>query len=101
MVLQSIKFDQTKGTLEIIDQLLLPNEARYIKIKGVEDGWSVINKMQVEIKKKYVYTNSHIVAHILSHISSLPQLFLSRFHKSITILFTMYVSICRFAALQL
>ncbi|CRL06534.1 CLUMA_CG019495, isoform A [Clunio marinus] len=47
MVLQSIKFDVEFGLLEILDQLLLPEKTQYIKIKGVEDGWSVINKMQV------------------------------------------------------
>lgn len=47
MVLQSIKFNSESGGLEILDQLLLPEKTQYIKIKGVEDGWSVINKMQV------------------------------------------------------
>lgn len=47
MILQSIKFNSESGELEILDQLLLPEKTHYIKIKGVEDGWSVINKMQV------------------------------------------------------
>lgn len=47
MVLQSIKFDSDSGSLEVLDQLLLPEKTQYLKIKGVEDGWSVINKMQV------------------------------------------------------
>lgn len=46
MVLQSIKFNAETCELEIIDQLLLPDRTAYLKIKGVEDGWSVINKMQ-------------------------------------------------------
>lgn len=45
--LRSIKFNSETGELEILDQLLLPEKTQYIKIKGVEDGWSVINKMQV------------------------------------------------------
>lgn len=47
MVLQSIKFNSDNGELEILDQLLLPEKTQYLKIKGVEDGWKVINKMQV------------------------------------------------------
>lgn len=46
-MLQSIRFDPVNCELEILDQLLLPEKTQYVKIKGVEDGWSVINKMQV------------------------------------------------------
>ncbi|KAL5285287.1 MRI1 family protein [Megaselia abdita] len=45
MSLQSIKY--SPGKLEILDQLLLPVISKYIPVKGVEDGWKVINKMQV------------------------------------------------------
>lgn len=45
MSLRAIKYEN--NTLEILDQLLLPAQSKYIKIKGVEDGWQVINKMQV------------------------------------------------------
>lgn len=45
MSLESIKYK--RGSLEILDQLLLPLQTRYVKVKGVEDGWKVINKMQV------------------------------------------------------
>lgn len=45
MSLQSIKYNN--GTLEILDQLLLPVQSKYLAVKGVEDGWKVINKMQV------------------------------------------------------
>ncbi|KAL4123394.1 hypothetical protein QTP88_015588 [Uroleucon formosanum] len=45
MTLQAIKYEN--GTLEVLDQLLLPKESKYIPILGVEDGWKVINKMQV------------------------------------------------------
>lgn len=47
MVLQSIKFNSESGELLVIDQLLLPEKTHYLKIKGVEDGWKTINKMQV------------------------------------------------------
>ncbi|XP_022900020.1 methylthioribose-1-phosphate isomerase [Onthophagus taurus] len=45
MSLHSIKYEN--GTLYILDQLLLPAQSKYVQIKGVEDGWKVINKMQV------------------------------------------------------
>ncbi|XP_055906453.1 methylthioribose-1-phosphate isomerase [Eupeodes corollae] len=45
MSLQSIKYADFK--LEILDQLLLPVQSKFISVKGVEDGWKVINKMQV------------------------------------------------------
>lgn len=64
MVLQSIKFNSEDASLEIIDQLLLPEKTQYLKIKGVEDGWSVINKMQV--RDLFVFSCKHIVALRLS-----------------------------------
>lgn len=45
MSLQSIKYK--RGSLEILDQLLLPVVSKYLTVRGVEDGWKVINKMQV------------------------------------------------------
>lgn len=45
MSLQSIKYK--RGSLEILDQLLLPVVSKYVTVRGVEDGWKVINKMQV------------------------------------------------------
>lgn len=45
MSLESIRY--RRGYLEILDQLLLPLQTRYLKVQGVEDGWKVINKMQV------------------------------------------------------
>lgn len=43
--LQSIRY--SPGKLEILDQLLLPMQAKYVPVCGVEDGWKVINRMQV------------------------------------------------------
>ncbi|XP_060814892.1 methylthioribose-1-phosphate isomerase isoform X1 [Bombus pascuorum] len=45
MTLRAIKWED--GKLEILDQILLPAISRYIPVKGVEDGWKVINNMQV------------------------------------------------------
>ncbi|XP_076656524.1 methylthioribose-1-phosphate isomerase isoform X1 [Halictus rubicundus] len=45
MTLKAIKWEN--GKLEILDQILLPAITRYVPVKGVEDGWKVINKMQV------------------------------------------------------
>lgn len=45
MALEAIKYKN--GKLEILDQTLLPAITRYVPVQGVEDGWKVINKMQV------------------------------------------------------
>lgn len=45
MSLKAIKYEN--NSLEILDQLLLPAQTKYIQVKGVEDGWKAINKMQV------------------------------------------------------
>lgn len=45
MTLRAIKYEN--GSLEILDQLLLPAQSKFILVNGVEDGWKVINKMQV------------------------------------------------------
>jgi len=50
MSLQSIKYK--RGSLEILDQLLLPVVSKYVTVRGVEDGWKVINKMQVRAENK-------------------------------------------------
>nr|CAH7735886.1 unnamed protein product [Callosobruchus chinensis] len=46
MTLRAIRYENSN--LEILDQLLLPAQSKYIQVKGVEDGWKVINKMQVQ-----------------------------------------------------
>lgn len=45
MTLEAIKY--SKGSLMILDQLLLPLKSEYIKITNTEDGWQAIKKMQV------------------------------------------------------
>lgn len=45
MSLRAIKYEN--NNLEILDQLLLPAQSKFLTINGVEDGWKVINKMQV------------------------------------------------------
>lgn len=45
MSLKAIRYN--KGDLEVLDQLLLPAQTKYISVTGVEDGWRVIRKMQV------------------------------------------------------
>lgn len=46
MSLRAIKYEN--NNLEILDQLLLPAQTKFIKVNGIEDGWKVINKMQVK-----------------------------------------------------
>lgn len=45
MTLEAIKWEN--GKLRVLDQTLLPLTTTYIDVKGVEDGWKIINKMQV------------------------------------------------------
>ena len=47
MSLEAIKYSNHK--LEILDQLLLPHETKYIPVKDTQDGWNVIHKMQVTV----------------------------------------------------
>lgn len=60
MTLEAIRYQN--GTLEILDQLLLPGETKYIPILGVEDGWKAINKMQVSCNFIFHSSNSPIFA---------------------------------------
>ena len=46
MSVQSIKYDGC-GSLEIINQLLLPQETVYEVIANTEDGWQAIRQMKV------------------------------------------------------
>lgn len=39
-----------RGPFQVLDQLLLPEETRYVEVNGTEDGYSVIKKMQVCLK---------------------------------------------------
>lgn len=71
MALQSIKY--TPGQLEILDQLLLPVQSKYVNVKGVEDGWHVINKMQVSIPVAAVFPKppSLFVTKPTNHLSTI------------------------------
>jgi len=52
MTLQAIKWEKQEGRLEILDQKLLPDDTRYIVIRGVGDGWKAINSMQVKMLRR-------------------------------------------------
>lgn len=54
MSLKAIKYEN--NSLEILDQLLLPAQSKYVSIKGVEDGWKAINKMQVSLFYFYSFS---------------------------------------------
>lgn len=47
MSLEAIQWRDRK--LKILDQLLLPVKKEFVDVTCVEDGWSVINKMQVTL----------------------------------------------------
>jgi methylthioribose-1-phosphate isomerase len=45
-VLKAIRYsNETKPTLDILDQLLLPHKSEYISIKSSQDGWNAIKSM--------------------------------------------------------
>lgn len=46
-MLEAIVYDSSKGTLAILDQLLVPHETKYREILSCEDAWDAIFKMQV------------------------------------------------------
>ena len=48
MTLEAIRYSD--GKLEILDQLLLPLESKYIPINNTEDGWKAIKQMQVNMR---------------------------------------------------
>lgn len=45
MSLESLRYK--RGSLQVLDQLLLPHETKYVEVLGVEDAWKVIRSMQV------------------------------------------------------
>lgn len=45
--LEAIKFDETKVSLSILDQLLIPYQTVYLDVRSIDDGFQVIKKMQV------------------------------------------------------
>ena len=47
MALEAFKYK--RGELLVLDQVKLPHCHEYIEVKTTEDGWQVINKMQVKI----------------------------------------------------
>ena len=47
--LEAIRYKD--GVLEILDQLLLPSQTKYERVKSVEDAWKVIQTMRVRKNK--------------------------------------------------
>lgn len=45
--LEAIRFNQDENTLEILDQLLLPYNTKYINIESIDDAYNAIKLMQV------------------------------------------------------
>lgn len=45
MNLEAIRY--VPGKLEVLDQSLFPHRTQYVKIEGVEDGFKVIDRVQV------------------------------------------------------
>ena len=45
MALESLRY--VNGQFEVLDQLLLPHESKYVAVTNCKDGWNVIKNMQV------------------------------------------------------
>ena len=45
MALEAFKYE--RGNLLVLDQIKLPHKHEYIQVSTVEEGWKVINEMQV------------------------------------------------------
>lgn len=45
MSLQSLQY--SRGSLKVLDQLLLPHESKYVDVENTEGAWAVIRSMQV------------------------------------------------------
>ena len=45
--LLSLKYDKAANTLEVLDQLVIPHDTRYVPVTNSEEAWAVIRKMQV------------------------------------------------------
>ena len=44
---QSVRLDEDKNVLVILDQTVLPNSTHYLELETVEDVWDAICKLQV------------------------------------------------------
>lgn len=47
MSLEAIRFNSDQGTLEILNQLLLPERSEYESISTVHQAWAAIKEMKV------------------------------------------------------
>ena len=50
-----LAIDYKRGSLKILNQLLLPEQAVYEKITSVEDGWQAIRTMKVSCSLYCMY----------------------------------------------
>lgn len=64
MSLESIRFDKVQGSLQILNQLLLPEQTVYEPVNGVEDAWKAIREMKVRIML-YMY-NYHLLVVVVN-----------------------------------
>lgn len=64
MSLESIRFDKVQGSLQILNQLLLPEQTVYEPVNDVEDAWKAIREMKVRIML-YMY-NYHLLVVVVN-----------------------------------
>jgi len=45
--LRSLIYDAEKPSLQVLDQLALPHEMKYVDVPDVETAWAVIREMKI------------------------------------------------------
>lgn len=87
--LEAIKFDKDEIKLEILDQLRIPYETKYVRINGIEDAYHAIKKMQVRGAPAIAIVGAFsILVEALEAIKQKRGLNLSEFLKLIKYLIT-------------
>ena len=47
--LESVRYSRDTNELLVLDQLLLPQQTKFIRVEDTQGGWEVIRKMNVSI----------------------------------------------------
>jgi len=74
--LESLRYDPAGPTMEVLDQLLIPHETKYLPIKSTEDAWSVIRKMQIRGEEALCPCDRTTTLQIISQLHSITKVHL-------------------------
>lgn len=87
--LEAIKFDKDAIKLEILDQLCIPYQTKYVRINGIEDAYQAIKKMQVRGAPAIAIVGAFaVLVEALEAIKQKRGLYLTEFLKLIEYLIT-------------